>query len=645
MSPDKAQPESEGILQKLSGVSKKVALPALGAAALSIQEVRDAVFPLAEAATISSPSDYDADFGTSYIPSGGVSCFNGVVPHDFTGSYGFRSDACSGTLEETTDGTTFTDVRATIASEITSAGGSIEGTYLTACDYSDAFDELLVVDPIMATQFVLEGYSSGITGVKILQGTSLACGSIDEATGTYHLPADTRGVEEIHEFTETASPSPVYAYGSTDIYSTTLSTALDMAVFTKTSGRATYIAENISDASPTVTAFGMTGFTAGLFEAHETGGTVIALLSNDSTLQYVEITPDAVTPVDADSDGYTEDEDCDDAVAAVNPGAEEVCDGVDNNCDSVVDTDATDKATWYQDYDGDGLGNPAVSEEACDQPEGYVANNSDTDDSGEVSCIDDSVAGPYDEGDVICLGTGGTSVVGSGDVIYDGYSSVRLDELLDAADLEGLGVLDASDFGWRFEAVDSDSVGGLVMGVSGFTEGEEVGSFTVYAGQFNAINTVTEESTPIGPGTYTVEYNEEPTDRDGDGVEDSLDLFPDDKSEWADADGDGLGDNGDEDDDNDGFTDEVEMAAGTNPLDANSYPIEDTGDDTGSGTVDSGEDTDEPVEEKPTKKKPEQTGCSTASTPVGQPSRAPWHAAVVSAFAAGIAMLRRRKAA
>ena len=80
----------------------------------------------------------------------------------------------------------------------------------------------------------------------------------------------------------------------------------------------------------------------------------------------------------------------------------------------------------------------------------------------------------------------------------------------------------------------------------------------------------------------------ESSDRDGDGVGDNADAFPDDASEVVDDDadgvgsagdncpsvsnsdqldydGDGLGDACDDDDDNDGFTDEEELAAGTNP--------------------------------------------------------------------------------
>jgi hypothetical protein len=55
-------------------------------------------------------------------------------------------------------------------------------------------------------------------------------------------------------------------------------------------------------------------------------------------------------------------------------------------------------------------------------------------------------------------------------------------------------------------------------------------------------------------------------DLDGDGVPNLGDLFPSDGGDWADNDRDGIGDNADPDDDNDGRSDQEEIAAGRNPL-------------------------------------------------------------------------------
>ncbi len=85
--------------------------------------------------------------------------------------------------------------------------------------------------------------------------------------------------------------------------------------------------------------------------------------------------------VDQDGDGYPASVDCDDSVETVNPGAEERCNGVDDDCDGVVDDDPIDPSTYYLDADGDGYGaflSPVVG---CSAPEGHVDNGDDCDDT------------------------------------------------------------------------------------------------------------------------------------------------------------------------------------------------------------------------------------------------------------------------
>ncbi len=82
---------------------------------------------------------------------------------------------------------------------------------------------------------------------------------------------------------------------------------------------------------------------------------------------------------DADGDGYIDE--CDDNNAAIYPGAAEVCDGLDNDCNGLVDDNAFDAATWYADTDGDGFGDPNESLVSCDMPMGFVAVDTDCDDT------------------------------------------------------------------------------------------------------------------------------------------------------------------------------------------------------------------------------------------------------------------------
>ena len=87
---------------------------------------------------------------------------------------------------------------------------------------------------------------------------------------------------------------------------------------------------------------------------------------------------EGLTVQDADKDGHTAMTDCNDQDPDIYPGAEELCDGVDNNCDGAVDEGLA--FTLYPDADGDTYGDPEQPTEVCEAEEGLVENAEDCND-------------------------------------------------------------------------------------------------------------------------------------------------------------------------------------------------------------------------------------------------------------------------
>ncbi len=114
--------------------------------------------------------------------------------------------------------------------------------------------------------------------------------------------------------------------------------------------------------------------------------------------------PDAIDAIDwyrdADIDGWGDPDtavracepppghtdqpgDCDDDDYTTYPGAPELCDAGDNDCDGEAD-EGLALFDWYPDADGDGFGTDGVAVEDCARPDGYADNTDDCDDTNDA---------------------------------------------------------------------------------------------------------------------------------------------------------------------------------------------------------------------------------------------------------------------
>ena len=106
---------------------------------------------------------------------------------------------------------------------------------------------------------------------------------------------------------------------------------------------------------------------------------LISCAAEKKEILETDIENNANQDLDSDQDGYLLSEDCNDNNAMINPGAVEVCDEVDNNCDGDIDENVLSQ--YYQDSDGDGYGDSDNYVESCQPASGYVLSGNDCDDA------------------------------------------------------------------------------------------------------------------------------------------------------------------------------------------------------------------------------------------------------------------------
>jgi hypothetical protein len=104
-------------------------------------------------------------------------------------------------------------------------------------------------------------------------------------------------------------------------------------------------------------------------DAYTSGNTLVQCSQPTGYVLITSLAGGVATPVD-----------CNDTNEDVNPGADEWCNGVDDNCAGGID-EGLGTATFYYDNDNDGYGDPLNPVTACVQPEGTVTENTDCNDA------------------------------------------------------------------------------------------------------------------------------------------------------------------------------------------------------------------------------------------------------------------------
>ncbi len=243
---------------------------------------------------------------------------------------------------------------------------------------------------------------------------------------------------------------------------------------------------------------------------------------------------DSAAGTDADGDGHTSTatggDDCDDTNAAIYPGAPEVCDGLDNDCDGVVDPDTSIGApTWYADQDADGYGDASNTMTSCSQPVGYVASDGDCNDTDPAYNPGASESDCADPNDYNCDGsTGYADADGDGfpacQECDDSNAAVNPDatEICDGIDNNCDGTVDedsAADATIWYADVDGDGYGDDTMMTTACNAPD---GYVAQGGDCNdadpAYNPGATEADCTDPNDYNCDGSTGYADADGDGV-------------------------------------------------------------------------------------------------------------------------------
>lgn len=191
-------------------------------------------------------------------------------------------------------------------------------------------------------------------------------------------------------------------------------------------------------------------------------------------------------------------DDCDDTNAQVRPGADEICNGIDDNCDNRTDSDAIDRTPYYRDEDSDGYGAGPERLE-CEPPGGYVDNNDDCNDE-EAAINPDTVW--YLDGDADGVGRPDETTTGCQQP--RGYSALNTD-CDDTTDRIYPGNEEVCD------DLDNDCDKTIDDGGDGCDafEGEYIGNYFMQAQEKLGSSVINDMRCP-GSFSITVDYDDDP---------------------------------------------------------------------------------------------------------------------------------------